>query len=394
MTAIHSLISQVEEEVIALRRAIHQHPEPGFEEQQTAARIVASLQQIDNMEIQTGIATTGIVAVLGPEKQGPCIGLRADMDALRLEEESALPYRSDTPGLMHGCGHDGHSACLVGAAQVLGRMQENLHGPVKFIFQPAEENYGGGEVMTRAGVLTNPDVQAIFGLHGTPDMPVGHVGLCKGPIMATSRYFEITITGKGSHAAMPHQGIDPVVIGSHIICGLQSIISRNLDPLETGLISIPQVQASSAPNVIPGQVILKGTLRALSNDTRDLLASRLQDLVEHTARAHGATATICFDKGYPLLHNDHRCVDFFLDTVKKVLPTIAINDHYPPSLGAEDFAYYTQQVPGAFWWLGLQNEENTLPSLHNPTFDFNDDAIATAIRLHCELVLNFWQHFT
>ncbi len=374
-----------------LRREIHTYPEPAFEEKETVARILEQLKAVAGIELQTEVGKTGLVAVIGADKKGPCIGLRADMDCLRMQEENDFAHASRKNGLMHGCGHDGHIVCLLGAALVLGEMREELAGPVKCIFQPAEENYGGAQHMVNDGVLHNPEVAAIFGLHGSPGLPLGDVGVKAGAVMAVSRYFKIVIRGKGTHAAMPHLGVDPVLIGSQVVCGVQSIIARNINPLDPGLISIPKFTGSTAPNVIPDSVVLEGTLRALSNATRDILMTRLQVLVEETARAHGGSAEIFFDEGYPLLENDGKGVDYFCKVAESVLGEERVDPQSPATLGAEDFAFYSERIPGVFWWLGLQSEGEEMVSLHNPKFDFNDEAIPLAIEIHCRLALNFNQ---
>lgn len=382
-------IQNITPEIQAFRRELHQYPELAYEEVGTSARVVERLQDIPGIQIRTGVAKTGVVATIGAAKKGPCVGLRADMDCLRMQEESSCDHRSKHDGLMHACGHDGHTASLVGAALVLGEIQDELQGPVKCIFQPAEENHGGAKVMLDEGVLENPGVDAIFGIHGTTALPLNHIGLRSGALMAASRYFTITIHGKGCHAASPHRGIDPVLIGSQIICSLQSIVSRNISPQESGLISIPKFTGSTAPNVIPEKVILQGTLRALSNDNRALLENRLKEMVQQTAAAYGGSADIDYYGGYPLLENDAASADFVCDTASDFMVKEAIIHDFPPSMGAEDFAFYLQKIPGAFFWLGLQPAGDTAPSLHHPRFDFNDDAIPTAIRMHCEIARKF-----
>ncbi len=391
MNNIDNLIQIVAREMVVLRQQIHSNPEPAFEERETAALIAAKLETISGIDIHKGVAKTGIVAVIGGEKKGPCLGLRADMDCLRMQEANDFPHVSQKKGLMHGCGHDGHIVCLLGAALVLGEIQGALNGPVKCIFQPAEENYGGAHHMVKEGALHDPEVAAIFGLHGTPGLPLGQVGVSRGPAMAVSKYFKIIIQGKGAHAAMPHLGIDPVVIGAHIICGVQAIIARNINPLEAGLISIPKFSGSTAPNVIPEKVEMEGTLRALSNTTRDILMNRLQKLVEETASAHGGSAEVIFDSGYPLLENNKEGVEYFCQVAESVVGKEKLVNRYPATLGAEDFAFYSEKVPGVFWWLGLKPEDKEIASLHNPNFDFNDEAIPLAIEMHCKLVLKFNQ---
>ena len=385
---LSEVIAEVSSQMVKLRRQIHQMPEPAYEEHETAAAIVEKLRSVKNIEIEEGVGKTGVVAHICRSKPGPCIALRADMDCLRMQEKNTVPHVSKKEGLMHGCGHDGHIACLVGAAIVLGRVPDKLHGPVKFIFQPAEENYAGAEQMILSGALTNPVPRAIFGLHGTPSLPLGKIGSRKGPMMAASRYFSITVSGKGTHAAMPHKGVDTVLAASQIVCAAHTIVSRNINPFESALISIPKFNGSSAPNVIPAEVHLEGTLRALSNSTRNFLEKRLTDVVVQTAQAYGAEASIVFDKGYPLLENSEECYDYLMETGRMIVGRENTVTDYPPSLGAEDFSFYLQKVPGAFWWLGLGIDAATDAPLHNPLFDFNDDVISRAISMHCQLVLN------
>ncbi len=389
MTAkLLQLVEEITEEMIGLRRKIHSCPEPAYEEMETAATIVKCLQNIAGMEIEQGIGKTGVVAHLARHKTGPCIALRADMDCLRMQEENAFEYASHKKGLMHGCGHDGHIACLVGAAGVLSKLVEDLQGPVKFIFQPAEENYAGASKMIQDGALANPEPKAIFGLHGTPSLELGKVGLRKGPMMAASRYFTITVTGSGTHAAMPHKGVDSVLVASHIVCAVQTIVSRNINPLDAALISIPIFNGSAAPNVLPRKVTLQGTLRALSNANINYLERRLKAVVVQTAEAFGARAAIEFDGGYPLLENEQSCFEYIARIATENVGDNNVRCDYPPSLGSEDFAFYLEHIPGAFWWLGLGNSDGSNFPLHNPKFDFNDKAIGTGITLHCQSVLN------
>lgn len=385
---LRSGVAAVVAEMTALRRKIHAHPEPAYEEYRTAREIVGHLQKIEGMEIATGYGKTGVVALLGKRRAGPCIALRADMDCLRMQEQNHFVHASKREGLMHGCGHDGHVASLVGAAVVLGTMADGLSGPVKFIFQPGEESAAGAREVIADGALEEPVPKAIFALHGTPSLPLGTVGLRRGAMMAASRYFTITVAGRGAHAAMPHKGVDCVLAASHIVCAAHSIISRNINPMEAALISIPGFSASRAANVLPAEVVLRGTLRALSNETRDFLEKRLRDVAVHTARSFGAEASVAFEGGYPLLVNDHRCHEYLEAAAAAVVGADKVQSDYPPSLGAEDFAFYLQQLPGAFCWFGLGVDEAADAPLHNPCFDFNDDALDPAIELYCRLALD------
>lgn len=389
MNKIAQLAQKLAPEMAEFRRMLHKHPEPAFEEYTTSKAIAERLRLIPGMEVETGVARTGVVALLGRDKKGPCVALRADMDCLRMQEANSFAHASANEGLMHACGHDGHTACLLGAALALSELQDELAGPVKFLFQPAEENHGGGKYMVEEGVLDNPKVDAIYGLHGNTTLRLGEVGLKAGPSMAASKYFTITVNGQGCHAAMPHRGIDPVLIGSQIIVAAQSIVSRNVSPLDNCLISIPKFLGSTAPNVIPEKVVMEGTLRALSNASRDVLEQRLRQLVEKTAEAHGGTGEIEYYGGYPLLENHPLETAYVQDVAARVVGEANVNRNYPPTLGAEDFAFYAEKVPAAFFWLGLQSEGEAVLPLHHPRFDFNDDAIPLAIRLFCEIALGF-----
>ncbi len=391
MEKLDQYIESILPEIVDFRRYLHKHPEPAFLEVNTANAVVQRLKTIPGMEIQEQVGRTGVVALLGSEKPGDCIALRADMDCLRMEEQNSFLYASQNKGLMHACGHDGHTACLLGAALVISKIRDELNGPVKFIFQPAEENHGGAKEMLDDGALKNPPVAAIYGLHGTTVMKLGQIGLRAGASMAASKYFTITVKGKGCHAASPHRGIDPVHIGCQIVCATHSIISRNISPLDSGLISIPRFVGSSAPNVIPEEVILEGTLRALSTDSREMLETRLRELVESTARAHGGEASIEYYGGYPLLVNDQDESNYVRGIAEDVVGQKRVIWDFPPTLGAEDFAFFAEQVPASFFWLGLEPEGVQAPTLHHPCFDFNDEAIPIAIKMFCDLVRNYWK---
>ncbi|CAG0899800.1 unnamed protein product [Cyprideis torosa] len=340
------------------------------------------------MEVSTGCGTTGVVGLLAGDKGGDCIGLRADMDCLRLQEKSGVAHASKRKDFMHGCGHDGHVASLVGAAHVLAKMADLLPCPVKFIFQPGEENGAGAKKMIDDGVLEEPRVRTIFGLHGTPSLPLGTFGLRTGPMMAVSSYFRIVIRGEGTHAAMPHKGKDMVLVASHIVCAAHSIVSRSIDPLEAALLSIPIFNGSQAANVLPEEVVLEGTLRSLSDRVLATLQRRLSEVVEGCSRAFGATAQVSFSGGYPLLVNEGRSADYLARMATEVVGTARVKREYAPSLGAEDFAYYLQSIPGAFCWFGLGRGGTDEPPLHSPYFDFNDEALPLAMELLCRLALH------
>lgn len=388
MKEVKLLINRYRKELIQLRHDIHAYPEPAFEEFETAKKVCNTLQRIPGIEIESGIAETGVVATLGREKKGPCVALRADMDCLPITEATGAAYTSTRPGLMHACGHDGHTTCLIGAALVLGELQDNLQGPVKFIFQPAEESGGGARKMVEAGVLSNPEVDAIFGLHGWPELKVGEITSAPGPVMAGDDRFTITIKGVGAHAAAPHTGVDPIVIAAQIVNSLQTIVSRSLDPLKNLVLTIGKIQAGTASNIIPTSAELVGTIRCFDSAVRSMAVTKLQLIAEQTARAFGARATVQIEEGYPSVVNDERAYEFFSSVAEKSgLKTIT---GLFPVMGSEDFSYYAQKVPGMYWALGVCPENcDSYPALHNPGYDFTDQAIDAGVMLHAITALKF-----
>ncbi len=392
MRDILPLLADILPEIIALRHDLHQHPELSYEETRTAAQVVTQLEKIPGIELRTGVAGTGIVATLAGDKEGPCVALRADMDALPIAEQGDKSYRSQVSGAMHACGHDGHTACLVGAARVLGACIDELEGPVKFLFQPAEEAGAGGKRMCEEGALAGPDVAAIFGLHGAPNMQVGQISLRTGVALASADEFVIDVEGKGAHAAFPHHGIDTIYIAAQIVVALQSIVARNTDPLDSAVVTIGKIEAGTASNIIPQTARLVGTVRALSEETRQQTIARVRQIAEHTAAAFGGRAEIAFDEnGYPALYNDARARGVAEEIVRENLADqIEALELEKPIMGAEDFAFYSQRVPAFFFGLGLRAKGGDAhPMLHQPNFDFNDDALHYGMQMHVELARNF-----
>ncbi len=391
MTDPTSLIQEALPALIDLRHELHQHPELKYEEHWTAARVVQALEDVPDLDINQGVARTGVVATLGADKPGPCLALRADMDALPISEETGAPYASLTEGKMHACGHDGHTTCLVGAVRVLGQLADQLEGPVKFLFQPAEEGGAGGQLMCQEGVLDDPPVQAIFGLHGWPYLELGQVGLRSGSLFASSDSFEIVVEGQGAHAAWPHQSVDPVLIAAHITTALQSVVSRSTDPLDSVVVTVAQIHAGTAFNIIPSRARLNGTLRALNPVTRQRSMDTIERLVDNTAQAFGGSAQINFLDGYPVLVNDETALGYVKDTAAAVQ---ADGRTIPPAMGGEDFAFFAQRVPAAFFTLGLRGpEQASYPALHQPDFDFADAAIPLGVHMHVELARRFARHW-
>jgi len=356
-------------EITEWRRDLHAHPELLYDVHRTAATIADKLQAFGCDEVVTGIGRTGVVALIrGRKGDGATIGLRADMDALPIEEATGLPYASKTPGKMHACGHDGHTAMLLGAARYLSETR-NFAGTAVIIFQPAEEGGAGGKAMVEDGLITRFGIGEFYGMHNYPGMPVGQFGIRAGPIMAAADYITIDIEGQGGHAARPQFTIDPVLVGAHMITAMQSIVSRNVDPVKSGVVSITMVQAGNTDNVIPQTVRLRGTARSLAEDVRSLQEQRLHAIVEHTAAAFGAKAKLTYRRNYPVLVNHGRQTDFAASVAKQV--GTEVDTDLAPMMGAEDFSFMLNERPGAFIWVGNGDSAG----LHHPKYNFNDDAI-------------------
>lgn len=376
-------------DLIAFRRDLHAHPEILFKEHRTAERILAELRLIPGLVLRTGVAGTGIVATLGADKPGPCLALRADMDALPIVEDTGLPYASRHPGVAHACGHDGHVACLLGAVRVLAGLADRLRGPVRFIFQPAEESGGGGRILCEEGALEEPRVAAAFALHAWPSLSVGVVGAREGAVMASTDALDIALSGRGTHAAFPHLGDDPIAAAAQLVTALQTVVSRRLPPQEPAVVTIASIHGGTTRNVIPPRVELSGTIRTLSAETRRTAVETVRRIAAQTAAAMGVDAEIRLVPGYPVLHNDARLTALFRETVRAELGAGALHED-SVCLGGEDFAFYGQRAPVMMWRLGIARPgaAEEVP-LHNPRFDFADEAIATGVRLHCALALRF-----
>lgn len=367
------------------RRDLHQHPETAYEEHRTSAQVAAHLRQL-GLETHTGIGETGVVAVLSGQHPGAQhIGLRADMDALPLQELNTFAHASCHPGKMHGCGHDGHTAMLLGAAQLLAE-NPDFSGTVYFIFQPAEEGAAGAKRMIDDGLFTRFPIQSVYGMHNWPGLAAGEFAVHSGAVMASTDAFDITLTAQGGHAAMPDTLNDPVVIAGQVITALQTIVSRNLRPVDSGVISVTQVQAGSgAYNVIPETAHLRGTIRTLHEAQRQLIQNRMQQLVEHTAQAFGAKAELHFQAGYPVTHNHAEHAQHCYTVTQQLVGADNVHWNPEPSMGAEDFAYMLQERPGAYIWIGNGLKEDSMP-LHNPYYDFNDAILPLGARYWAELV--------
>jgi hippurate hydrolase len=366
-------VADLHGEIAGWRRYLHANPELLYDVHGTAATVAEKLQAFGCDEVVSGIGRTGVVAVIKGNRPGgtrKVIGLRADMDALPIEEASDLPYKSGTPGKMHACGHDGHTAMLLGAAKYLAETR-NFAGAAVMIFQPAEEGGAGGEAMVKDGLMERFAIEEVYGMHNAPGLPVGEFAIRTGPIMASTDNITVEIEGVGAHAAQPHLGIDPIVVGAQIVTGLQTIVSRNVDPLEAAVVSICTFRAGNADNVIPHTALLRGTARSLKPQVRELLARRIADVIEGTARLYGAKVDFKWRPGYPVLSNHERETAFAASIAGDVVGASRVETNMAPIMGGEDFSYMLEARPGAFIFVG--NGETY--GLHHPRYNFNDDTI-------------------
>lgn len=391
MPAISHIVNQFLPEIIEFRRDLHQYPELGYEEVETSQKVARRLGASGSFQVETGIASTGVVATLGVDKPGKGIALRADMDCLPITETSGKSWASKNPGFMHACGHDGHTSCLLGTALVLAEFTDKLQGPVKFIFQPAEEGGAGGKKMVEAGVLTNPSVELLFGLHGWPNLEVGKVTSCEGPMMANADEFEIKIHGRGGHAAYPHQCINPIVVASRLVEALQPLTTPDPVAENSSVVTVSKIAGGTAFNIIPDTVTLLGTIRTLNQEIQTQVFERIDTLSEEVAQSLGASVKVNLIRGYPVLVNHPDAFAYLNKTLNDMEHPVMLESEVFPQMVGEDFAYFAQEVPACFFGLGLKPKgADHYPQLHQANFDFNDDALPIGIRCFSELVLNFW----
>ena len=360
-------------DITAWRHDIHAHPELLYDVNRTAGIVADKLRSFGCDDVVTGIGRTGVVGVIRGAKGGEgsrVIGLRADMDALPIQEANDIPYKSTVPGKMHACGHDGHTAMLLGAARYLAETR-NFNGTAVVIFQPAEEGGAGGKAMVQDGLMERFRVEEVYGMHNYPGLPVGEFALRAGPLMAAADRITIDIEGRGGHAARPHVSIDTVLVGAQIINAIQSIVSRNVDPLEAAVVSICVFQAGTTDNVIPQTAQLRGTARSLTPKVRDLLEGRLQQVVTGTAQLYGATAKLTYRRDYPITRNHDRQAAFAASVATQVAGRERVDDQVAPVMGAEDFSFMLEARPGAFIFVG----KGASAGLHHPAYDINDETI-------------------
>jgi len=363
--------------LVGIRRHLHMHPELSFQEFKTAKFIAKTLREM-NIELQEGVANTGLVALIkGKNPEKATVALRADMDALPIHEANEVPYKSKNPGVMHACGHDVHTSSLIGVAKLLKSLKEEFEGTVKLIFQPAEEkNPGGAMAMIQAGVLEQPKPMSIMGQHVDPSIPVGKVGFVKGTMLGSADELYITVQGKGGHASSPHHAVDPILIAAHIIVALQQLVSRNGNPMVPSVLSLCQINAGTTTNLIPETVQIAGTFRTIDEQWRSKAHQQMNDMACGIAKAMGGHCSFVIDQGYPCLNNDGALTQRSREAASAFLGAEQVVD-VALRMWAEDFAYYVQRIPGCFYYLGVQSDARGAQSqLHTPTFDVDEAALA------------------
>jgi hippurate hydrolase len=379
--AVINRIAGFADEMAEWRQHIHAHPELGFECHETAAFVVEKLREFGITEIETGIATSGVVAMIDGQGEGPVIGLRADMDALPIEEQTGVDYASKNPGVMHACGHDGHTTMLLGAAKYLAETR-NFKGRVALIFQPAEEGPGGGRVMVEEGIIERFGIEKVYALHTLPGHEAGSFSTTPGPIMAAVDTFHIDIKGVGGHGAYPHECRDPVVATVGMVQAIQTIVSRNHYALDDLVVSVTQIHTGTADNIVPETAYINGTIRTFDPKVQDMVWTRLQEIVAGQAASFGVEADLRIDRGYPATVNEAECTEFAASVAREVAGEAHVEVDRKREMGAEDFSYMLEKRPGAYLFLG----QGEAAGLHHPAFNFNDAVAPTGASFFARLV--------
>jgi amidohydrolase len=393
ITQLENRAHALKDKLIHIRRDIHMHPELGNREVRTARLVAEHLKSL-GLDVKTGVAKTGVVGLLKGAKPGPTVAVRVDMDALPIQELNDVPYKSQNPGVKHACGHDVHTTVGLGTAEVLAGLRDKLSGTVKFIFQPAEEGpptgeEGGARLMVQEGVLENPKVEAIFGIHDMPTIDVGTIGYNYGPTMASSDEFEIVITGKKVHAAYPHAGIDPIPIAAQVVSALQTVVSRQIDAREPAVLSVGIIEGGNRFNIIADKVRLVGTVRTLNAEVRKQIPERMERIVKGITESYGATYTFNYRDWAPVTYNDPELTKKAVSAIERLVG--AKNVIVPrPQMGAEDFAYFAEKVPGFYFLLGVRNEKKGfVHMIHTEYFDVDEDAIPLGVKVMSGVVWDY-----
>ncbi|NET57345.1 MAG: amidohydrolase [Symploca sp. SIO2E6] len=389
LSQIRLKIRSLQPQLVDWRRRLHQRPELGFQEQMTSEFIAQKLQKW-GIEHQTGIAKTGIVATIAGNRPGPVLAIRADMDALPIQEENDVPYRSLHEGKMHACGHDGHTAIALGTAYYLCQHREDFSGTVKMIFQPAEEGLGGAKSMIEEGVLSNPEVEAIIGLHLWNNLPIGTVGVRSGPLMAAVESFHCTIFGKGGHGAMPHQTVDSVLVSAQIVNALQTIVARNVNPLESAVVTIGELHAGTAHNVIADTARMSGTVRYFNSQLEGYFGKRFEELIAGVCQSHGASYDLNYWRLYPPVINDVNMADLVRSVATDVVETPVGVVPECQTMASEDMSFFLEAVPGCYFFLGSANPAADLAyPHHHPRFNFDETALGMGVEIFVRCVEKF-----
>lgn len=388
MSNIKSLCEKYLPKMIKLRELIHMYPEDGFNEFKTSEIIVNELEKL-GIKVRKNVAKTGVVGLIEGKYPGKTVLLRADMDALKIQERADVEYKSKVDGMMHACGHDGHVAGLLGTAMILNELKDNLHGNVKLVFQPAEERDGGALPMIEDGVLENPKVDAAFGAHLWGYLKEGEVHLKDGPMMAASDTFNIKVIGKGGHGALPHESIDPIVITCQIVNTLQTIVSRRINPLHSVVVTCGKIQGGDCHNVIPNEVVLEGTIRTFNEDTRKLVPQIIEELVKGITVSQGANYEFKYKAKYPTLINNKDMTNFAKESLIKVVGKQNVFNLNEPNMGAEDFAYFTHKVPSAFMFIGIAKNESEPAIHHNPYFKWDSKNVLVLAQSLSQIAIDY-----
>ena len=383
--------NHIKDELIEIRRTLHQYPELGFEETNTSKFIKDFLRK-EGIQFKE-FAGTGVCGIIEGTKEGvnnKVIGLRADIDGLPMQDKKVCSYASKVSGKMHACGHDGHTTILLGAAKLLNKNKDKFNGTVKLIFEPAEETTGGAKVMIEEGVLTNPTVDVMCGLHVEETLDVGMIMVRRGTVNAASNPFNITIKGSGGHGAYPDTAIDPIVMASHVVTSLQSIVSREIKPVNPAVVTIGSIHGGTAQNIIPNEVKLGGIIRTMTNEDREFAKARLKEIVNGICTTFRGSAEIEIEESYPCLYNDDNMVKILEDSAINIIGSENVKVQKNPKLGVESFAYFANKVPSVFYFLGIRNEEKGIVHpAHNSLFDIDEDALPIGVAIQCEVAMNY-----
>ena len=388
MSEVKRLGEKYLQHMINLRETIHMYPEDGFSEFTTSKIIIEELEKL-GIKVQKNVAKTGVVGLIEGKYPGKTVLLRADMDALKIQEQADVEYKSKIDGMMHACGHDGHVAGLLGAAMILNELKDNLHGNVKLVFQPAEERDGGALPMIEEGVLENPKVDAAFAAHLWGYLNEGEVHLKEGPMMASPDIFNIKVIGKGGHGAVPQESIDPIVITCKIVNSLQTIVSRKINPLDPVVITCGRIQGGDCHNVIPNEVELEGTIRTFNEETRNWVPKVMEDLIRGITTSQGAAYEFKYEPKYPALINDKYMTSFAKESLKKVVGEENVFDLKEPNMGGEDFAYFAQKVPSAFIFVGIANNKSEPVIHHNPYFKWDSKNVGILAQSLSQIAIDY-----